>query len=238
LSTAAAKATRRPRIEGTPSSTGLDILARLRADIVSNTFEPEAKLKFAELTRKYDVGVGTLREALSHLVSEGFVMLDAGRGYRVAPVSVEDLTDIVDHYTDFEKRALADAIKHGDDAWEANIVATYHRLNIIHSQPWEIRMARHNEWVERHKEFHAALVSACQSRWVLKLRALMFNQVERYRFLSKINRKTDNSKGAEHRDIMKATLARDTALALELMERHIRETADNVLSHLPDNACQ
>ncbi len=68
-----------------------DVLARLRADIVRNTFEPHAKLKFAELTRRYGLGIGTLREALSQLVSEGLVTLEAGKGFRVAPVSRADL---------------------------------------------------------------------------------------------------------------------------------------------------
>lgn len=207
------------------ATTGRDILARLRADIVSSIFAPEAKLKFADLTRRYDVGIGTLREALSQLVSEGFVTLEAGKGFRVAPVSRKELTEITDHYVDFETRALLDAIAQGDDEWESRIVASHHRLSIIESLSWEQRMARHTEWVERHREFHGSLVAACSNLWLLRLRTLMFDQLDRYRFLTKsAPQGLGCRKFQEHSVIMDATLKRDGALASQLIEDHIRDT--------------
>jgi len=212
--------------------TGPDLLARLRHDIVTNAFAPVAKLKFADLTARYGVGVGTLREALSHLVSEGFVTLDVGRGYRVAPVSLADLDDVVSLYAEFETRALADSIRHGDDDWEARVVASGHRLVLIHALPWEERMKRHGEWVSRHRDFHGRLVECCRSRWLLRLRAVLFDQLDRYRFLSKMHRSDGMDKGNEHRRIMEHALARDVDGACRLMEQHIRETAGNVRRHL------
>src|SRR5207244_8678450 len=120
-----------------PVATGAqDLLARLRADIVKNTFEPQAKLKFAELTRRYELGIGTLREALSQLVSEGLVVLEAGKGFRVAPVSRRDLAEVTEHYVGFEKRALSQSIAAGDDEWETRIVASFHSLSIIEDLSW------------------------------------------------------------------------------------------------------
>jgi GntR family carbon starvation induced transcriptional regulator len=217
--------------EGAPSTH--DLLARIRMDIVSNTFAPEAKLKFADLTGRYDVGIGTLREVLSQLVSEGFVTAEAGKGFRVAPVSRAELVEVTEHYVEFERRALADAIAHGDDEWEARLVACFHRLSIIEDRSWQERMRRHEEWVDRHREFHEALVAACSGRWLLRLRSLMFFQLERYRFLSKMNReKNPKGKGIEHRAIMDAVLSRDTGKASRLLEQHVRETSDNVLKRL------
>jgi GntR family carbon starvation induced transcriptional regulator len=217
-----------------PAATGAqDLLARLRTDIVQNTFEPHAKLKFAELTRRYELGIGTLREALSQLVSEGLVTLEAGKGFRVAPVSRADLLEITEHYLDFEKRALAAAMARGDDEWETRIVASFHRLGLIEELGWKERMRRHGDWVERHRNFHQALVAACGGQWLLRLRSLMFNQLERYRFLSKLSReKSRQSKGVQHRAIMEATLARDAKKATHLLEQHIRETSEAALRSL------
>jgi GntR family transcriptional regulator, carbon starvation induced regulator len=50
-----------------------NIYRRLRSDIVSCRLEPGERLRFEVLRERYDAGVGTLREALSHLVSEGLV---------------------------------------------------------------------------------------------------------------------------------------------------------------------
>jgi GntR family transcriptional regulator, carbon starvation induced regulator len=217
-----------------PGATGAqDLLARLRADIVQNTFAPHAKLKFAELTRRYELGIGTLREALSQLVSEGLVTLEAGKGFRVAPVSRADLLEITEHYLDFEKRALAAAMARGDDEWEARIVASFHRLGLIEELSWKERMRRHGDWVQRHRDFHEALVAACGGQWLLRLRSLMFNQLERYRFLSKLSReKSRQSKGVQHRAIMEAALAREAKKATHLLEQHIRETSEAALRSL------
>jgi GntR family carbon starvation induced transcriptional regulator len=219
--------------DAAPVSSGQDLLVRLRTDIVNSTFLPEAKLKFADLTSRYDVGIGTLREALSQLMSEGFVTSEAGKGFRVAAVSRADLAEVTEHYIDFERRALDEAMEHGDDVWEARVVACLHRLSLIEDRPWQERMRRHDDWVERHREFHEALVSACAGHWLLRLRSLMFFQLERYRFLSKMNReKNPKGKGIEHRAIVEAVLARDVGKATKLLERHVRETSESVLKLL------
>lgn len=204
-----------------------DVLTRLRTDIVSSVFEPETRLKFADMTKRYDVGIGTLREALSQLSSEGFVTVETGKGFRVAPVSAEELIEITDHFINFEKRAVREAIEHGGEDWEANIVGVHHRLSLIESLPWERRMARHSEWVERHREFHEAIVAACPGRWLFRLRSIMFDQLDRYRFVTKrAPEGLGGRKLEEHRKIMAATLARDADLASDLIENHIRDTSE------------
>ncbi|MBF9034330.1 FCD domain-containing protein [Rhodobacterales bacterium HKCCE2091] len=217
----------------TGAAAGRDVLARLRSDIVSSEFKPEARLKFAELTSRYDVGIGTLREALSQLASEGFVTLEAGKGFKVAPVSAEELVEITDLFINFEKRAVREAIVHGDEDWEANIVAVHHRLSLIEGLPWADRMERHAEWVQRHREFHESLVSACPGRWLLRLRSMMFDQLDRYRFVTKNSSgSAGRQKFEEHRQIMEATVARDADRAAALIETHIRDTSDRALKIL------
>ena len=167
-------------------------------------------------------------------MSEGFVTLEAGKGFRVAPVSRRDLLEVTEHYLAFEKRALLQSIEAGGDEWETRIVASFHSLSIIEDLSWTERMRRHGDWVERHRRFHEALVAACSDRWLLRLRSLMFYQLERYRFLSKMKReKSPTRKGTEHRAIMEATVARD-AKATVLLEQHIRETSESISGTLPE----
>ncbi len=218
------------RVEAT---TGSNVLTRLRSDIVNSEFKPSARLKFADMTKRYDVGIGTLREALSQLASEGFVTVEAGKGFKVAPVSAEELVEITDLFIGFETRAIREAIAAGDDDWEANIVAVHHRLRLIEGLPWSERMERHTEWVQRHREFHEALVAACQGRWLLRMRTMMFDQLDRYRFVTKnASESQGRKKFDEHREIMQATVARDGDSAAAMIERHIRDTSDRALKIL------
>ncbi len=210
-----------------------DVVTRLRSDIVSSVFEPQMRLKFADLTDRYDVGIGTLREALSLLLSEGFVTVDAGKGFRVAPVSAEELSEIVELYLDLEARALAEAIEKGDDDWESHVVAAHHRLSLIERLPWEERMERHAEWVEKHREFHESLVDACENTWLLRLRTMMFNQMDRYRFITKMSTAgRGRKKFEEHAAIKDAVLARDVEKSVRLMEDHIRDTANRAIEKM------
>ncbi|WP_435312463.1 FCD domain-containing protein [Primorskyibacter sedentarius] len=210
-----------------------DVLTRLRTDIVTSVLEPGTRLKFADMTKRYDVGIGTLREALSQLSSEGFVTVEVGKGFKVAPVSAEELVEITDHFINFEKRAVREAIEHGDDDWEANIVAVHHRLSLIEGLPWERRMERHSEWVERHRDFHEAIVAACQGKWLFRLRSIMFDQLDRYRFVTKrAPEGLGGRKYEEHGEIMAATLARDADLASSLIEHHIRDTSERAIKLL------
>src|SRR5689334_19828228 len=99
----------------------MEALAGLREAILTGRYAPEQKLRFADLQQSFGSGIGTLREALSQLVAEGLVTTDVGRGFRVAPVSREDLLDITRLHVEFERRAILDAVTHGDDDWEAGV---------------------------------------------------------------------------------------------------------------------
>ena len=56
--------------------------------------------------------VGTLREALSHLVSEGLARTESGRGFQVSPISLADFLDLSELRVYLETKTLADAIRH------------------------------------------------------------------------------------------------------------------------------
>src|SRR5687767_9800854 len=85
------------------ASVSMEVLARLREWILTGRYAPEQKLRFAELQQSFGTGIGTLREALSQLLVEGLVTTDVGRGFRVAPVSREDLLDITSLHAEFER---------------------------------------------------------------------------------------------------------------------------------------
>ena len=66
----------------------------LRRDIIEGRLAPGEKLRVEHLKDNYGVGAGTLREALSLLISDALVVSQGQRGFRVAPVSLADFDDI------------------------------------------------------------------------------------------------------------------------------------------------
>lgn len=219
-----------PRTDADAASS-FDVLRQIREDIVSGMFEPNERLKFEDLRDRYEASIGTLRESLLHLLSEGFVRSESNRGFTVAPVSVADLIDITELRVQFEIQALEDSIRHGDDQWEAEIVTSLHLLMKLISG--DTPPTRSPEWPGRHRRFHYALVSACRSPWLLHFRGTLFDQAERYRSLGRMYRKSPRDVGAEHQALADAVLARNVALACDLGEKHIRSTVDNVVRNVP-----
>jgi GntR family carbon starvation induced transcriptional regulator len=153
----------------------------LKRDIIRGLFKPGEKLLMSGLKQRYGLGVGPLREALSQLVAERLVVAISQRGYRVAPMSLEELFDLYDARANLEAMLLGLAIERGDDAWEAEILARAHTLTKV----VEVRNAEEqlSLWDARHKAFHTAIVAGCGSPHLLQVRAYLFDQAERYRLM-------------------------------------------------------
>ncbi len=201
---------------------------RLRSDVLYGHFEAGAKLKLDELQSLYGFSSSPLREALSRLAQEGLVRADERRGFRVAPISVDDLNDITHMRLMLDVQALADAMVHGDDAWEAAIVAAFHRLEKYESRLSDGPVVLDDEWSNVHRQFHQALLAACVSERQRTWSASLFDQAERYRRFSARNRTTARRKSTEHRKLMEATLRRDIDTACALLTEHIQSTQRNV----------
>jgi DNA-binding GntR family transcriptional regulator len=202
-----------------------DLRVRMREDTISGVLAPGQRLKLDELRGRYNASVGSLREALVQLVSEGFVTAESNRGFCVSMISLKDLDDITNMRVDLERKAITQSLQEGDDQWEADLVAAYHMLTKavgMHESPVGRRI-----WWERHNAFHEALVSACPSVWLLRFRETLFDHSHRYRTLA-IQQSASPGRLEEHRELMEAALARDIGRTSGLIEDHIRKTAENV----------
>jgi len=196
----------------------------IRHEILNGALQPETKLRFEMLRKRYGFGASTLREALTRLVGEALVTSEEQKGFRVAPVSIEDLADLTRTRIFIEKEALRESIKAGDDAWEGRLVAAFHQLSKTESRLRTGPDVQQDEFEERNREFHLALISACPSRWLNHLYGVLFQQSERYRRLSLVSRTGKRDVHAEHQAIFEAALARDADRACEMAGEHIERT--------------
>jgi DNA-binding GntR family transcriptional regulator len=204
----------------------------LRRDVTMGVFEPGRKLKLDELQALYGFSSSPLREALSKLSQEGLIRADERKGFRVADISRDDLQDITRMRLMLDIQALESAMQHGDDEWEASIVAAHYKLDKLERTLPDGPVVLDDVWVSAHKEFHMALLSACGSPRLLQWCVILFDQAERYRQFSARNRKTNRRKSSEHKRIMDAVLKRDVPVARELLSDHMSSTEHNVLAAL------
>jgi len=201
---------------------------QLRRDIISGKRAPGEKLRVEHLKDEYKVGAGTLREALALLVADALVVAQRQRGFRVAPISLADMEDITRTRALLETEALLQSIARGDDAWEGRLVAAFHRLSKAEERLGGQATAEVEEWDERNREFHEALIDASGSRWVKHFLAVLYRQSERYRHLSITTRAIPRDLHSEHTAIVKAALARDQERACRLLNEHILLTLQSI----------
>jgi GntR family transcriptional regulator, carbon starvation induced regulator len=199
-----------------------EVFGRLRADIISSRLRPGIKLRLEDLRRTYGVGFSPLREALSRLAENRLVVSIGQRGFRVPEVSVKDFMDIAMVRKEVEGYALRLAVRYGDDLWEARLAAASERFASLQRSGKTIA---EDVWETRHRDFHVALVAACQSPWLLHLHGLLTDQFDRYRRLSANSRLPDAPRWLSHKGIMQAALARNVDKAVELLEDHVSEAA-------------
>lgn len=207
---------------------------RLRTEILLGAVAPGAKLKLVPLAKRYQISRGPVREAASRLVAEGLVTIEDQRGFRVAPISKADLVDLSSTRQQVESLALAAALESGDLAWEGQLIAAWHMLDRVsdHDGSEPARQV----FSQQHAAFHAALVAACPSTYLMDFRARLYALSERYRNLAaeRYARGTARDVRAEHHDLLQAALSRDSERACAMLAEHVGETAKTLLRDAPE----
>jgi GntR family carbon starvation induced transcriptional regulator len=210
------------------------LAAELRSSILRGDVPPGTKLRLGDLRARFGVSLSPLREALSRLAAERVVMAESQRGYRVPEVSLEGLAEVNAIRCHIEPFALAESIRRGDDAWEEKLVALFHRLTKFEQH----RTTRVEDWEAAHRDFHGALIAACQMPLLLQFCTVLHDLSDRYRrhFLAKYP--LDRDVHAEHHAIFDAALARDVEKASGLLKQHVMRTGTNILQVMERDARQ
>lgn len=205
---------------------------RLRQDIVAGRLPAGSKLRLEGLVDDYEVGMSPLREALARLVGDLLVVTEGQRGFWVAPLSLDELDDVSRVRALIETEALALSIRDGDAAWEAQVRETFEALADVERALPEgeenLPADQLEAWETCNRAFHAALVAACGSPWLMRLRSLLYEQSERYRRVSLTVSRGRRSVHDEHVAILEATLARNALRACRMTEIHLARTAEEV----------
>lgn len=204
----------------------------LRRSLIHCEFEPGQRLRVEELQRRYGFSSSPLREALNRLVQQGLVRALEHRGFRVAPLTVEGIRDLTRVRLLVEAETLRDSIRHGDDRWEADLVAAFHGLSLVEKRLGTAPLVLDDQWTTRHRDFHLATYGASTSPLLAEMVEGLFDQAERFRRFSARYRTTHRPKNDEHQRLFDAVLARDEVLAVALLEQHIRSTERNVTGAL------
>lgn len=202
------------------------VYQKLRDEIIGCQLKPNEKLRLVLLQQRLGAGMSAIREALSRLAAEGLVFAEDQRGFRVSPVSQEDLIDLTRVRIQIEQLALQQSVGSGDIAWEGNLLGAYHQMSKS-APPARGAFDVNDPGSKLHRAFHDALVAGCDSHWLQHFREIVYTESERYRHLAILpSVRKHRDIAAEHKELLDAALEHDVARTCKAIEEHFLRTAN------------
>lgn len=191
------------------------VTATLRDMILSGALGIGVQLKQEALAKRFGVSRIPIREALKRLQAEGLIEHTPHQGSIVASRSIPELLEILDIRIGLETRALKLAIprmKASDHKKARDIMARYDGSE----SPIE--------WSELNLEFHLCLYAPCGRPRLLKMIEEMVRGIGVHLRAQQSYKAGRKAPQAEHREMLKACIAKDIAGAVSLLETHIEHT--------------
>ena len=108
--------------------------------------------------------------------------------------------------------------------WEKRVISASHELSRTPRRDRRNPKLPNEQWNEKHRAFHAALLSGCASPVILQMHAILFDRAERYRRASFQRRLSTDDWSSNHEALAHAALNRSEE-AIRLLLSHITGVA-------------
>jgi DNA-binding GntR family transcriptional regulator len=194
--------------------------------ILSGRLPGGSPLRLQELAALLDMSVMPVREAIRRLASLGLVEYVPHRGARVRPSSVEDFLDTHRVRTLLEVPAIEEAARRfteEDREIAEGLLAEFTEL------------ARLGDSVgarDAHRQFHFALFKASGSTWLPLALEPVWQNSERYRFVSAPDALELAEDDREHRSILESCVRRRPPEAAAAASAHLARARERMLARL------
>jgi DNA-binding GntR family transcriptional regulator len=206
---------------------GAKTYQRIRADIVCGRLPPGERLTLDRMRDAYEASVGTLRENLNRLSSEGLIVADGSRGFQVTPISAANLREVAAMRCLLEAHALRESFEAGDMEWEGSVVAAHHKLASMEQRMKTSEHGQAQAWKRYDREFHHALISACGSQVLLETHAVIYDRYLRYQMVAAVYR--GSVAAGEHRRLLDCALKRDWKGAQATLTKHVQDCVTHMI---------
>ena len=193
-------------------------ISEIRRLIVEQELPPNARIDQTELASRLGLSRIPVRQALVQLAEHGFVQLSAHRSARVAPVSLDDLSQLYDLRGRLEAWALEEVVAGPRDE-------DMKYLDGLVSSMREARGAANlSEYMSLNREFHFSIFSMAENGHLVRTVKSLFDLSERYQWMYLSGEGMMAVSESEHSDLLAAIRAGKLEKALEISAWHNRQT--------------
>jgi DNA-binding GntR family transcriptional regulator len=200
----------------------------IRETIRSGGFAPGQRLVVADLTKRFSVSAGPVREAIRRLTGEGLIDITPHRGATVKEFGRQDVREI------FELREVVEGLaarlaaeKVGDGDNRSRMKSTLEEMR-------QIVAVREEGYVQHNQSFHELIYAMANNRRVTEAAKELTLPLYRLRYHYSMSRAYIKTSAGEHELIGAAILDGDAARAERAMRKHIRNSGEAMLDSLPE----
>lgn len=205
------------------------VFAQIQDAIVKGQLKAGVKMSEAELTTRYGVSRGPLREALRRLEARKLLTRIPHVGVRVVELTIDDVLQMYQVREVLEGMAARLAAEHVTE----EEVQGLKQLLQQHQQQTELQTGKGYYQEEGDFDFHYRIVKASRNDVLMQmLCGELYHRVRLYRYQFSVTEGRPHKAFAEHSRIIEAIEAKDGEMAELLMRRHISAARQNIQNHL------
>jgi DNA-binding GntR family transcriptional regulator len=196
------------------------VYGQLRDLAISFALPPGDRVDEMALAGHFGVSRTPLREALHRLTADGFLTLTPGKGFYQRRLDPAEVFQLFEFRARLECAAMPLAVARAGDAALRRI------LDFLNRSSADVPGRGVAELVALDEDFHEQLITLSGNAEMLRV---LRNVNARIRFVRWIHMEGCRSTTqGEHKAILAAVAARDTAQAVELLNRHIEQRMDRI----------
>ena len=204
-----------------------DIYEAVLAQIFDGILTPGSRVRDTAIAEQLEVSRTPVREALVRLSQDGFLVADAGRGFRVRRLNSKEVEEIYP------------------------IVGALETLALESSPPLEAKALEHLDSLNREigeciddpirrlhldEEWHKVLLGRCANKTLLTMIADLKQRLRVYEYEYWRNARLAETSTAEHTEIANAVSANDLAAAGILLRGQYSRSVERITQWLAENA--
>lgn len=199
-----------------------EVAAGIREQIMSGHFRPGQFLRLEHIADELGTSTTPVREAMVTLRGQGFLELQPRRGYKVAPLSRQDVQDVFWVMADISAELAYRSVRKLTDAKIEELEEVQRKLDAIQRDPETAVALNHS--------FHRLINTASHSHkleWFLGT-AVQYSPLRFYGEIYGWTKATVD----DHHPILEALRARDADAARAAMHGHITHAGELLVEHL------
>ena len=195
-----------------------EVLPRVRDMIIEGVLEAGARINETELGLRLGVSRTPLREAIKTLAGEGLIELVTSKGAVVRQFTRDDIVNMLETIKLFEMSAARAACVNATDAEIKALV------KLLKAMVQEYKKRNRLSYYKLNHEVHSELVRLGGNPVITDLHSMIQARLKRIRYLGSQEPTKWAGALAEHREMMKALIARNGDALADVIGRHMDQT--------------